>query len=65
MFEPYRRDAISKSLFHIAEILIGAAFISVWLSPAHLLIKIATVIVIVLILFLAIVVCPTKSPERK
>ena len=63
MFEPYRRDAVSKSLFRLSEIIGGALLVSVLFSSLPLFIKLAIVAGAVLIFLLAWFTCPHKTSE--
>jgi hypothetical protein len=60
MFEPYRRDAVSKSFFRIAEILVGASFVSNWYLNLPLLNKIAFNLSGVIVFIVAWISCPPK-----
>lgn len=62
MLKPYRRDIISKSLFRVFEILIGASLVSFWFSPLPVTNKIALGLIIMLIFVVAVVCCPSYPP---
>ncbi len=64
MLEPYRRDAVAKSLSRFSEIIWGALFISVLFSSLHLLLKLAIVAIAVLFFISAWFICPPKSPKE-
>lgn len=64
MFESYRRDLVAKSLFRMAEILWGALFVSILLSPLHPLAKLAMVVLLVIIFGTAWRLSPSQPPKE-
>ena len=63
MFEPYRRDSISKTLFRYSEFLLGGAILSGWFIPMPFKGKVAFTIATMLVFSLAVWFCPPKPPK--
>ena len=65
MFESYRRDQISKSLFRFSEIVFGASVVSVWFAPFPIMNKLVLGLSVMLIFVVAIVFCRPTPPGRE
>ena len=66
VFEPYRRDAVSKALFQITSLLAASSLVTVWFSPTMPgRIKLVIGAGIVIVFFVAWVICPTRPPGKE
>ena len=65
MFEPYRRDAVSKALFAWGGVVVGITYATVWLNPnVPLFFKLVTGLGLGVLFGVAWFTCPSKPPGK-